>query len=213
MLETKWSGTPWALDDRDYYFRRALKQTSDNAAQLQRWAGVQRHGRPTVEPVLVLWGHASDKIADIPVRRHSGALVVPGKQLKEWTLRRGRGQLSDQQVVAIWSEIKRQVDKRDPVERDRQPMPRSLQELVLGGLGCLGAGLFGFMLAAQVLELTGSPLTWVAAGVAMLGAAELVRRRAPRWCWPARAFQAGTLTLYLLGGAIVLRAYLHSWTQ
>lgn len=122
---------------------------------------MQRHGRPTVEPVLVLWGHASDKIADIPVRRHSGALVVPGKQLKEWTLRRGRGQLSDQQVVAIWSEIKRQVDKRDPVERDRQPMPRSLQELVLGGLGCLGAGLLGFMLAAQVLELTGSPLTWV----------------------------------------------------
>ncbi len=33
-------------------------------------------------------------------------------------------------------------------------MPRSLQELVLGGLGCLVAALVGFVLAAQVLELT-----------------------------------------------------------
>ena len=139
--------------------------------------------------------------------------MVPGKQLKDWTLRRGGGQLSDQQVEAIWSEIKLQVDKRDLVERDKQPMPRSLQELVLGGLGCLGAALVGFVLAAQVLELTGSLLTWVATGVAMLGAAELVRRRAPRWRWPARAFQAGTVTLYLLAGAIVLRAYLPSWKQ
>ena len=73
--------------------------------------------------------------------------------------------------------------------------------------------LVGFVLAAQVLELTGSLLAWAAACVVLLGAAELVRRRAPRWRWPARAFQAGAVTLYLLGGAIVLRAYLPSWTQ
>lgn len=213
LLETKWSGTPWDLDDRDYYFRRAVEQTSDNAAQLQRWAGVQRYGRPSVEPVLVLWGQASDKIADSPVRRHrSGVIVVPGKQLQDWLLRRGRGQLSEQQVEAIWGEIRRQVDKRDPVERDKRPMPRSLQDLVLGGLGCLVAALVGFVLAAQVLELTGSLLAWAAAGVAMVAAAELVRRRASRWRWPARAFQAGAVTLYLLGGAAALRAYLHSWT-
>lgn len=98
--------------------------------------------------------------------------MVPGKQLQDWALRRGRGQLSDQQVEAIWSEIKRQVDMRDPVERDKRPTPRSLQELVLGGLGCLIAALVGFVLAAQVLELTGSLLAYAAAVVAMLGAAE-----------------------------------------
>lgn len=211
LLETKWSGTPWELDERDYFFRRALKQTSDNAAQLQRWAGVQRYGRPTVEPVLVLWGHASDKIADSPVRRHSsGVLVVPGKQLRDWVLRREHGQLSDQQVEAIWSEIRRQVDKRDPVDWEKRPMPRSLQELVLSGLGCLVSALVGFVLVAQVLELTGSLLAWGSAGVAMVGAAGLVRRRAPRWRWPARAFQIGVVIMYLLGGAIVLRAYLSS---
>ena len=209
LLETKWSGTTWDLDDRDYYFRRALEQTSDNAAQLQRWAGVQRYGRPAVEPVLVLWGQASEKIADSPGRRHrSGVLVVPGKQLQDWVLRRRHDGLDEQQVEAIWGEIRRQVEMRDPVEREKHPMPRSLQGLVLGGLGCLVTALVGFLLAGQVLKVTGSLLAWAGAGVAMVGAAELVRRRAPRWRWPARAFQAGAVALYLLAGAAVLRAYL-----
>jgi hypothetical protein len=211
LLETKWSGTPWDLDDRDYFFRRALNQALENAAQLQRWAGVQRHGRPTVEPVLVLWGQAPDKITDSPVRRHpSGVLVVPGKRLQDWALRRGRDRLTEQQVEAIWAEIARQVDKRDVVERQKRPMPRSLQELVLGVVGCVVAALVGFVVPAQVLELTGSLKAWVAVGVVMLGVAEFARRRAPQWRWPLRTFQAGAVVLYLLGAAAVLRAYLQS---
>lgn len=33
LLETKWNGTPWDLDDRDYFFRRALNQALDHAAR------------------------------------------------------------------------------------------------------------------------------------------------------------------------------------
>lgn len=209
LVETKWSGTPWALGERDYFFHRALQQTADNAAQLQRWSGVQRHGAPTVEPVLVLWGAASDKIDDSPVRRHeSGVLVVPGKQLQDWALRRGRDQLDEQQVEAIWSQITQHVRKRDVVERDKRPMPRSLQELVVSAMGCVVAALVGFVVASRLLELTGSLLAWVASGLVMLVAAELVQRRADRWRWPARSFQLGTVLLYVLGAAAVLRAYL-----
>jgi hypothetical protein len=209
LVETKWSSTPWALDERDYFFRRALQQTADNAAQLQRWAGVQRHGAPLVEPVLVLWGAASDKIDGSPVRRHeSGVLVVSGKQVQDWALRRGRDQLDEQQVQSIWSEITQQVRKRDVVDRDKRPMPRSVQELVLSALGCFVAALVGFVVAAQLLELTGSVLAWAARGLVLLAAAELVRRRADRWRWPARSFQLGTVALYAVGAVLLIRAYL-----
>lgn len=210
LLETKWSATPWDLDDREHFFQMAVAQTTRNAGQLQKWAGVARHGRPVVEPVLVLWGQAGKRAADVPVRRHaSGVLVVPGQQLQDWALRRGRDQLTQQQVEAIWTEIARQVDKRDAVERQKHPMPRSLQDLVLGALGCVAAALIGFVLGAQVLARTGSLWAWAAAGLVMIGVAEVVRRRT-RWRWPARAFQVGTLSLYVLGAAVVARAYLQA---
>jgi hypothetical protein len=206
LLETKWSATPWNLDDRGHFFQMAVGQTTRNAGQLQKWAGVARHGRPVVEPVLVLWGQAGKRAADTPVRRHAtGVLVVPGKQLQDWALRRGRDQLTQQQVEAIWTEIARQVDKRDAAERQKHPMPRSLQELVLGALVCVAAALVGFVLGGQVLERTGSLWVWVAAGFVMIGVAELVRRRS-RWRW----LQAGTLLLYVLGAAVVARAYLQA---
>ena len=63
-------------------------------------------------------------------------------------LRRGHDRLDQQQVEAIWGEIRRQVEKRDQVEREKRPMPRSLQELTLGGLGCLVAALVGLMTIA-----------------------------------------------------------------
>jgi hypothetical protein len=47
----------------------------------------------------------------------------------------------------------------------------------------------------------------------MVGAAKLLRRRARRWRWPARAFQVGAMLLYLLGGAIGVLANLRFWTQ
>lgn len=88
-------------------------------------------------------------------------------------------------------------------------MPRSLQELVLGGRGRIAAELGGFVLGVQVFERSGSLSAWAAAGVVMLGAAELVRRHTRRR-WPAQAFQAGVLILYVLGAAVVARAYLQS---
>lgn len=152
-------------------------------------------------------GQAGKRAADVPVRRHhSGVRVVPGKQVQDWALRRGRDQLTQQQVDGIWTEIASHVDKRDVVERQVHPMPSSLQELSLSALGCVLAALVGFVLAAQVLESTGSLWAWAATGLLMLGLTELLRRRT-RWRWAARAFQVGTLVLYLLGAAVVARAY------
>ena len=208
LLETKWSGTPWDLDDHDYYFRRALEQTSDNAAQLQRWAGVQRYGRPAVEPVLVLWGTPRTRsltaqgagiareCSSCPANScRTGCCVAGMKGSMSSRSRRSGARFGAR-------------SESDPVERAKRPMPRSLQELTLGGLGCLVAALVGALLAGQVLELTGSLLAWAGAGVAMVAAAEPLRRRTSRWGWLARAFQAGVVTLYLLAAAAVLGAYL-----
>jgi hypothetical protein len=132
VVETKWGATPWDLDDCDHFFRLALDQTSRNAKQLSHWHGVAQHGRPHVEPVLVLWGAARRKLAEQPARRHSsGVVVMSGDQLQEWMLQRRRDQLTSEQVTAIWSQVERQVNKRDAFQRTARPMPRSLADLSL----------------------------------------------------------------------------------
>lgn len=206
LVETKWGATPWDLDDRDYFFRSAVGQTARNAQQLQRWAPIAAQG-VTVEPILVLWGQARRKLADVPPRRHrSGVLVLSGGQLRDWALRLGRDRLSPEQMDAIWSHIDRHVEKRDDHERLTRPMPRSLAELMQAAFSCLAAAVLGFLTAAQVLTQLGSLLLWCLAGVVLLMAGEVLRRRT-RWRWQSRMFQAGVLSTYLMGAGAVAHSY------
>lgn len=208
LVETKWGGTPWDVDGRELAFRLALEQTGKNAKQLTLWGGVAKHGRPQVEPVLVVWGPAAKNLRDISARRHgSGVVVLSGDRIQAWLLQRGRDQLGADQINAIWNEIDEHAVRRDERERTSRPMPRSLAE----ALRATGTGLIlavpCFLLTGQLLELAGSVLLWLGVGVALLAGAEALRRRS-RFAWEARAFQAGTLGLYLLTGATAVRAYL-----
>jgi hypothetical protein len=210
LIETKWGATPWDLDDRDHFFQLALDQTARNAKQLERWHGVAQHGRPHVEPVLVLWGRARRKLADQPVRPHrSGVIVMSGDQLQDWMLRRGRDRLDGEQVAGIWAQVERQVEKRDVHERRTRPMPRSLAELLQTVVGCVVAAVAGFLVLAQALEPIGMTVTAALVGPVLATVAELVRRRS-RWRWQARAFQAGLVSTYLVGAFAVARFYVTS---
>lgn len=208
VIETKWGATPWDLDERDHFFQTALQQTARNAKQLERWHGVAQPGPVRVEPVLVLWGRARRKLAEQPARRHSsGVVVVAGDQLQEWMLRRGRHQLTGEQVTAIWSQLERQVEKRDQHEHRTKPMPRSVLDLVLTMLACVVALVVGFLVLALGLRIIGFYVVALVLGPALAAAAEVARRRS-FFRWQARAFQTGLASTYIVGAFAVARAYL-----
>lgn len=208
LVETKWGGTPWDVDGGDVFFRRALEQTARNARQLALWHGVAKHGRPGVEPVLVVWGPAARKLREHPVRRHdSGVVVMSGDDLRDWMHRRGRDRLSTSQVEGVVGEIDRHLVRRDERERVRRPMPRSLAEMVQATVVGLGLAAAGFVLTSWLLRLVESVVVLSAAGLVLFGASELARRRS-RWRWEARTFQFALGGLYLLTAAAVVRAYI-----
>jgi hypothetical protein len=207
LVETKWGGTPWDVDGRDTFFRRALDQTARNARQLALWHGVAKHGHPEVDAVLVVWGPAARKLSESPVRRHeSGVVVMSGDHLEDWMHRRGRDRLSPAQVDGVVAEIDRHLVRRDERERTVRPMPRSLGEMVQATLAGLGLAAAGFLLTSWLLRLLKSLPVWLAVGLALFGVSELVRRRS-RWRWEARAFQFALGGLYLLTAVAAVRAY------
>jgi Nuclease-related domain len=208
LVETRWGGTPWDVEAGDVFFRRALEQTAGNARQLSLWSGVAKHGRPTVEPVLVVWGPAARELREHPARRHdSGVVVMSGDQLRAWMLRRGRDRLTTPQVEDVVGDIDRHLVRRDERERLlRRPMPLSLAEMAKATVVGLGLAAAAFVLSSWLLQLLESLLVWLAVGLALIGASELARRRS-RWRWEARTFQFALGALYLLTAAAVIRAY------
>lgn len=208
LVETKWGGTPWDVDAGDVFFRRALEQTGRNAKQLALWHGVVKHGRPQVEPVLVVWGPAARRLREHPARRHdSGVVVMSGDHLRDWMLRRGRDLLSTSQVDGVVEEIDRHLVRRDERERAMRPMPRSLAEMAHATVVGLGLAAAGFVLTSLLLRLVESLVVWLAVGLALFYTSELSRRRS-RWRWEARTFQFALGGLYLLTAAAVVRAYI-----
>ena len=186
LLETKWGGTPWNVNAGDAPFRSALEQTARNARQLSLWHGVVKHGRPEVQPVLVVWGPAAQKLRELPVRRHeSGVVVMSGDRLQKWMLRQPRDRLAGANVNGVFDEIDRHLVRRDQRERVSRPMPRSLGEMVRRTVTGLGLGVGLFLVTSWLLRLSESLLVWGVAGLLVLAVAEVVRRRS-RWQWELR---------------------------
>ena len=200
-------GTPWDVDASDAFLRRALEQTARNAKQLTLWHGIAKHGHPEVAAVLVVWGPATRKLREHPVRRHeSGVVVMSGDQLRDWMMRQGRDRLSTSQVDGVFGEIDRHLVRRDARERVTRPMPRSLADMVQATVIGLGLAAAGFVFMSWLLRLVESVVVWLAVGLALLGASELVRRRS-RWRWEAKTFQLALGGLYLLTAVAVARSY------
>lgn len=208
LLETKWGSRSWAMDDRDSFFQSALAQSARNAKQLSTWHEVARHGRPPVQPVLVLWGAARRDIADLPPVRHerSGVLVMAGDQVTPWALRQGRAGLTPDQVEEIWFSLAAHAGKRDEVEQRDKPMPRSLGDLLVVAATCLVSGFIGFLASSQLLQVIDELWLWTAAGLLTLPILEVVRRL--RWPWQVRALQVGFFSTYLLAAVVVARTHL-----
>ena len=208
LVEAKWGGTPWDADAGNYACRQALAQTARNAKQLAAWHGVARHGHPEVEAVLAVWGPAGRKLRELPVRRHeSGVVVMSGDQVQRWMLSRGRDRLVHAQIDGIFADIDRHLVRRDQHERSRKPMPRSLPEMARSVSFGIALSIGGFLLTAQVLELTGSLIVWLASALSLVLAAEWVYRRT-RWRWEARSCEVGLSSLYGLTGVAIVRAFL-----
>lgn len=207
LVETKWGGTPWDADAGDIAFRTALEQTGRNAKQLALWHGVAKYGRPDVEPVLVVWGPAARQLRDFGARRHaSGVVVMSGDHLREWMMGRRRDRLTPAQVDGIYAEMDRHLVRRDARERVTRPMPRSIADSSRPPWPASGSP---FLMTNWLLQLTASVFAWIGTGLALAGAAEVLRRRTRRR-WEARSFQIGLVALYLLTTGAVARVYLLS---
>lgn len=135
-------------------------------------------------------------------------MVLAGDQLQATLLRRQPGRLTEEQVQAIFGDMDRHLVRRDERDRTSRPLPPSVGEMASATLVGLLLGLGGYLVTHLVLQATASLPAWVASGAALLGVAELVRRRTP-WRWQARSAQTGLALLYLLTGVAVLRVYLH----
>ena len=207
LVETKWGGTPWAVDADDRFLRSALEQAARNARQLALWRGVAKHGRPEVQPVLVVWGPAASTLKQLPARRHSsGVVVMSGNRLQEWMRSRPTDQLAIEDADGVFDEIDRHLVQRDHQERSSRPMPRSLGEMVQSIVLGLGLGLGLFLMTSWLLRMSESLIIWSVSGVTLVAAAEVARRRT-RWRWELRSLEVGFVGLHLLTAVAVIRAY------
>jgi hypothetical protein len=207
LIETKWGGSPWDVDVRSAPFRSALEQTARNARQLSLWHGVAKHGRPQVQPVLVVWGPAGRRLRELPVRRHeSGVVVMPGDRLQEWMRRRDAGRLAADQVDGVFEDMDRHLVARDAKERSSRPMPPLLGEVLRRTLVGLGIAVAAFLATGYVLRASASLVVWVATALLVISVAGLTRRRA-HWRWEVGSFEVGYVGLHLLTAVAVVRAY------
>lgn len=177
VLETKWSATPYKLTPPDAMALSASQSVCDQAADLTR-ALPRKAAVGDALPLLVLWGTAAERVRDeaAPVRvGATGARVIAGGKIREWALRRGRSNLTSEQIEAVWCELDRYArytDDRDP------PVPTSLGDAAMAINIAVGAGTLTILVIAEAGR---SPHGWlvglVSAGL-LATAALILRRRA-----------------------------------
>lgn len=192
VVETKWRSEARDVVPDSRWFGPVLACAAEDARRVGLWHEVARHGSPPVQPVVAVWGPAA---RDLPVRRHSGVVVLPGDELQQCVLRRGRAGLDDAQVDAVLTALDAQVARRDAAD-GAVPLPSTtllLQALATGSV----ASLLLLLGIGWAMQATDSLL--VGLGLLLLAgtASQLVVRRT-RWRWHAQATQllsAGLLVL------------------
>jgi hypothetical protein len=162
LLETKWNGHQWNAVEKDPRVRAALSQVRDGARHLMRWSGLKKHWIDEVRTVVVLWGRSKEAGLLPPGGRRDpgGTVVIHGKDVKDWALRLGRDKVTPEQTSGLWHEMERHLQGRDALEQARNPLPRSMQELVLMGSGCVLLTWCAVIASAEVLKYSQSFLTW-----------------------------------------------------
>lgn len=168
VLETKWGAEPFKPDQA---------RIQDHVRQLERqarrtWLQLKPRGVPDVIPVLVLWGEAGRELtAATGVSRIGDTYLIAGKELRRWLLGRAAGRLDLDVVDRAHEHLCRLALQTDARE---QPVPASVEQIVMGGLrfaGIAGAAFLLPWLAVVYLH----PATLLLAPALM--AAGLVARR------------------------------------
>ncbi len=209
LFETKWNGHEWKAVDQDPRVRAAIRQVQDGARSLRLWEGLKKHGVTEVRTVVVLWGsHENESALPASGRKDpDGTVVIPGGGVKAWAMRQGREKMTPDQVSSVWNEMQKQLIGRDALEQVRNPLPRSMQELVMTAVGCLVVACLAVVGSSSALEYSGSLLVWGAYTAAAIAAGFAARRR-PRWRLIAHAWLLGSALTPLLGGLAVAWASL-----
>ena len=197
-VETKWSSS-WASSYGQDRIADGIAQARENARDLTRWHGFKSLGI-VPEPVLVLWGAGLSgwEPAD-RIRLMDGVAVVIGPALGDWTARLTTTELTADQVARGWSALEDHVGRRDPVERERYPVPMSMADWaarlgLIVGLVALGLTSFG-----QLISWTQSvTITAIVAAVALAPVVPLFRSSTWRWAAWSWAFGIGLPTVVLL---------------
>ncbi len=203
-IETKWSAEPWQLDPPGDRIRSAARQAAQNAKRLGLWHGFRSVGVGPVEPVVVLWGGGlAGSPPEDAVRRIDDVTVVAGPDAGQWRDGLFSGGLTPEQCDLLWQAMSDHLERRDPVDRAKFPVPMSLMAMTWHSLGTFLAALAGAIAATQVVRIR-PPAWWLPAGAALL-AAGVWARRWPRARMPALGWLVGvsTAALAILAGVVV----------
>lgn len=201
VLETKWSATEWAAEDR--FFAGPLDQVRARARNT--WLQVKRHDVPSATPVLVLWGKAGEGIAEGPgARRNGDAVVVAGTHLRRWLLGRPAGVLTPDQVTKTYDticDIARRSDMRAAA------VPPSLWTYYWRAAGVVALAATCFT-APFYLTRAGLWAFFTAAAALSIGGLLLARRGHRMWGWTIMVGAGAALAL-VVGIFIVTYARLN----
>lgn len=188
-VETKWSSS-WDTSYGRQRVAAGVDQARDNARDLRLWHPFKSLGI-VPHPVLVLWGPGLSQWGpDDRIRLVNDVTVVAGPALSEWTSGLNARALSAEQVALGWSALEEHVGRRDPVERERFPVPLSVTEWTVRVSSSLGFAALGLVAFGQTIVWTQSiPLTLALACGAVTPSAVLLR--SGKWPWVAWSWVSG----------------------
>ncbi len=201
-IETKWSAEAWNLTKPDERIYRAVSQAEESARDFRLWQPVKQAGVGTVRPLVVLWGSYAASLSEVDSASVNGVPVIAGLSLGRWFQNLNGDSLNPETLEQAWSAIDRHARTRDTADDKRQPVPISVQRLVITSSLTAAGGALGLLAAAKLLSLIGSLYVWVPACLVLMGAAVPIGRWKPAR-YPALAWQAAVFATLVLAAAVV----------
>jgi len=201
-IKTKWSAEAWNLTKPDERIYRAVSQAEESARDFRLWQPVKQAGVGTVRPLVVLWGSYAASLSEVDSASVNGVPVIAGLSLGRWFQNLNGDSLNPETLEQAWSAIDRHARTRDTADDKRQPVPISVQRLVITSSLTAAGGALGLLAAAKLLSLIGSLYVWVPACLVLMGAAVPIGRWKPAR-HPALAWQAAVFATLVLAAAVV----------
>ena len=170
VIETKWAGEPWQLDDIDDWRRaKTLGAVNDQASHVRSIMRSHHCSAPVI-PVVVQWRPPTDSSPGT-WHREGDAILVDGPSFRTWL-----SSLPDQDydaaaAAAGWEKLLSHIDPRDQrMEAEEGPAPRTVGQLLWLVAEPLLVGLVALYCAGSLAKLLKPTEALLAAGgLALLG--------------------------------------------